>query len=62
MATSVDRGSERADGTVEHISPNDCGGGSSSRPKSDGDEREEATDPGSVHSRGDSSVSDGRGE
>lgn len=62
MATSVDRGSERADGAVKHIRPNDRGGGSSSRPKSDGDKREEAIDPGSVHSRGDSSVSNGRGE
>lgn len=61
MATSVDYGSERAGGAVDHISPNDGDGGSSSRPKSHGDERE-ATDPGSVHPRGDGSVSDGQGE
>ena len=61
MATSVDFGSERADGGVEHINPNDRDGCSPSRPKEDGDEREEATDSGIVH-LADGSVSDGRCE
>ena len=59
MAPSVDFGSERADGAVERIYPNDRDGRSTSRPKSNGDEHEEVTDPSSFYPCGDSSVSDG---
>ncbi len=54
--------SERTDGGVEHINPNDRDGRSTSRPEGDEDGREEATDPGSVYPHGDGSVSEGRDE
>ncbi|KAL9123615.1 MAG: hypothetical protein Q9217_006969, partial [Psora testacea] len=62
IATNVDFESERADGVVEHVNPNNRDGSSTSRPKSDGDECEEVPDSGSVHPCGDGSVSDARDE
>ncbi|KAL8722405.1 MAG: hypothetical protein Q9181_007494 [Wetmoreana brouardii] len=49
-ATIVDHRSERADGAVEHSTPNDCDDGPTLRP-SRGDEREGTAGPGSVHPR-----------
>ena len=60
--TSVDSKSERVDGAIERINPNDRDGSSPFQPKNDGDEHQETTDPDSVYSCSDGLVSDGRGE
>lgn len=59
-ATSVDHESERADGAVEHPTPNDYDNGPTPRLSRERDERKETAGSGSVLPRDDSSVSDKR--